>query len=408
MSEVLANPPIAETAHVGSTVEPFDRGVPSRNSHASEPEAASEVDRSIDPHDVLVRRSLVIIATLGVLYLAYVAKSVLLPLSFAIILAIALRPIAMRLRLAGVPIWLSATAFSCGVLATLVLMLSPIVGQIRSLQLTEPQIVAQHFATIRSRLRPIEQSVSEIQNAATQLENEVANSSTGSDESPTLVVEQQRPLIYAFGTSTAAIGQFLVVIVGLFFFLLNGSEVLDRIITLTPSIADKQRTRNLIRELEDGVSTYLLTVSAVNIGLGILVGISMALWGVPGAVVIGFLACLLNFVPILGALAGTLIVAAIATMSFPPAMWLYWIGVPATYLALTSLEANVITPNLIGRSMSLSPLAVFIAIVFWGWMWGIGGIVIAVPALATFAILCQHFQSTRVLAELVRHDAPTA
>lgn len=408
MIEASANPASAETVHVGSMIAPSPSSEALEKSAGVDNAAVAEADRPLDPHDVVVRRSLVVIATLGVVYLAYVAKSVLLPLSFAVILAIALRPVALRLRLVGVPLWISAVTFSCGVLATLVLMLSPIVGQIRSLELTEPQVVAEHFATIRSRLQPIERSMGEIQAAATQLEDEVSDSPTGQEARPTVVVEQQRPLIYAFGTSTAAIGQLSIVIVGLFFFLLNGSDVLDRIITLTPSIADKQRTRNLIRELEAGVSTYLITVSAVNLGLGIVVGISMALWGVPGAMVIGFLACLLNFVPILGALAGTLIVAGVATMSFPPSMWLYWVGVPATYLGLTSLEANVITPNLIGRSMSLSPLAVFIAIVFWGWMWGIGGIVIAVPALATFAIFCQHFQSTRVLAELVRHEAPAA
>lgn len=354
--------------------------------------------------DPAVRRALIVLSALATLYAFYVAKSVLLPISFAMILAIAVRPLAMKLRLNGIPLWLSAAASSCGLLAALLLLLSPIVSQIQSLELTEPAVVAGHFETIRDRLRPLKEGMADFQQAATQLEDEMANGDGSTEDAPTVVVEQQRPLTYAFGTSTAVISQLVVVVVGLFFFVLNGSTVVDRLITLSPRIAEKQRTRNLIRKLEVGISTYLVTVSMVNVGLGVVVGIAMALWGMPGAIVIGFLACLLNFVPILGALAGMVVVAAVAVMTFPPLLWPYWIGVPATYLALTSLEANVITPNLLGRSMSLSPLAVFVAIVFWGWMWGVGGIVIAVPALAIFAILCQHFPSTRVFAQLVRHD----
>lgn len=351
-------------------------------------------------HDKITRRAVVILAILASLHVVYFAKAILLPLSFVLLLGCALRPPVMRLGRFGLPTWLTATVGAFGIVLILGMLVVPVVSQADSLGLRNPATLRGYASTLRERLSPLKDGVAEFQSAAAEIEEEI-NQDDNRVRQPEVVVEQQRPLHIALGTSTAFLGQLLIVVVGVFFVLLSGNAVVERTVALFPRISDQQRIVRLVHDLERGISAYLLTVTAINIGLGICVGVAMWAWGIPGAFLIGFFACVMNFVPIAGALLGVAVVAAVSILHYPGDHWGYWIGAPMTYLVLTSLEANIVTPALLGRSMSLNPLAVFLALVFWGWMWGVGGIVVAVPLLAALAIVAKHWDSTKPIVALI-------
>lgn len=403
---------VADSYVAGSFTDSGDSGVNTippdfeMNMSKSEVTAKADVLRNVPTsplaieHDRITRRAVVVLAVLASLHVVFFAKAILLPLSFVMLLGCALRPLVAKLERLGLPAWASASLGATGILGILVLLVVPVVSQANSLGLNNSLSLRTYAATLRERLSPLKDGVKEFQSAAAEIEEEISNDG-GPERLPQVVVEQQRPLHLALGTSTAFIGQLLIVVVGVFFVLLSGNALVERTVALFPRISDKQRVVRLVHELERGISAYLLTVTAINIGLGICVGVAMFVWGMPGAVLIGFLACVLNFVPIVGALIGVLVVAAVAVLHYPSYEWVYWIGAPATYLFLTSLEANIVTPALLGRSMSLNPLAVFLALVFWGWMWGVGGIVVAVPLLAAFAIIAKHWDSTKPIAALI-------
>jgi predicted PurR-regulated permease PerM len=125
----------------------------------------------------------------------------------------------------------------------------------------------------------------------------------------------------------------------------------------------------------------------------------MYLIGMPNPILWGVMAGFLNFVPFLGAVAGIGIVGLVALLTFEtPALILL---PPVTYLALTTLEAQFVTPALLARRLILNPVAVFLALIAWTWLWGIAGALMAVPLLAVFKICCDHIEPLNPVGTLL-------
>jgi predicted PurR-regulated permease PerM len=190
----------------------------------------------------------------------------------------------------------------------------------------------------------------------------------------------------------------IALIVG-FFLLLEGDTLLNNILNITPRWTDKKNTVQLVYKLEDGVSKYLLTVSLINIALGVAVAIAMWLLGVPNAMLWGVLATLLNFIPFLGALLGVVIIFLVSVFSFDSLG--YALVPPSVFLILTTIEGNFITPSLVGRSVSVNSVAVLLSLILWGWLWGIGGAFVGVPLLIIFKLICDQFERTAPIGALL-------
>jgi predicted PurR-regulated permease PerM len=114
----------------------------------------------------------------------------------------------------------------------------------------------------------------------------------------------------------------------------------------------------------------------------------MFLLGMPNAILWGVMAAVLNFIPYLGALVGIGTIGLVALLTFDePALIVL---PPLTYFALTTFEAYFVTPSLLARRLTLNPVAVFLALILFTWMWGTAGALLAVPMLATFKLCCDH------------------
>jgi predicted PurR-regulated permease PerM len=113
----------------------------------------------------------------------------------------------------------------------------------------------------------------------------------------------------------------------------------------------------------------------------------------------GVLVATLNFIPYLGALTGIICMTLGAVLSFDSLG--YAMIFPASYLIIATLEGNFITPLVLGRSLTLNPVVILIALAFWGWMWGISGMILAVPILATFKIFCDHIDPMKPVGEFL-------
>ncbi|MAS92868.1 MAG: hypothetical protein CMO55_06685 [Verrucomicrobiales bacterium] len=155
-------------------------------------------------------------------------------------------------------------------------------------------------------------------------------------------------------------------------------------------------TRRLAKDSDAGdafdsarhdVSAYLFTITAINIGLGVCIGIAMWLLGMPNPILWGVMATALNFLPYIGAFAGTAVVALVALVTFDN-VW-YAALIPVVYLTLTSLEGSVVTPMIIGKRFSLNPIIVVVSFLCWGALWGVPGMLIATPTLMIFKVICE-------------------
>ena len=119
----------------------------------------------------------------------------------------------------------------------------------------------------------------------------------------------------------------------------------------------------------------------------------------PQPVVWGILAFALNFLPYVGALVGVVVVAAVSIVNFDSLS--YGLIAPAAYLAATAIEGQFVTPMVVGRRLELNTVSVFVTVVFWAWLWGIPGALMAVPFLVCFKVLCDNVDQLQVVGNFL-------
>jgi predicted PurR-regulated permease PerM len=173
------------------------------------------------------------------------------------------------------------------------------------------------------------------------------------------------------------------------FLLASADTFLQKIVRSVDSLSDKKRSLRIVHDVEYEVSRYLLTITAINVCFGTLVGLAMAVYGMPNPVAWAVAAALLNYVPYIGAAIGILLTAAVSLITFP--LVSFAIFPPLTYLALHLIEGNLVTPLTLGRRLELNSVAILIAVAFGGWMWGLVGALMGVPLLVVIKVFCDHF-----------------
>jgi predicted PurR-regulated permease PerM len=166
-----------------------------------------------------------------------------------------------------------------------------------------------------------------------------------------------------------------------------------------PTFHDKKRAVEMTRQIETDISFYLLNFTLVNVGLGISMSVVTALLGIPNPLLWGALVTVLNFVPYVGAITSMAILALVSFQSFESLP--HALAAPAILLVLVIVTTQVITPFVLGRGLLLNPVAIFIAILLWGWLWGIIGVLLAVPLLASFKIICERVERLHPIAEFL-------
>lgn len=214
-------------------------------------------------------------------------------------------------------------------------------------------------------------------------------------------VEVKQPSISnrIFSTTGDTLAGLAIMLVVLFYLLSAGERGLEKLVTLMPTFGGKKRVVELTRAIEKSISSYLITTTVINIGLGLAIGVGMWAIGMPNPVLWGIMAMLLNYLPFIGLVFGSTIVFIAAVVSFDTLAYAAW--APAIYLSANIIEANFITPVLVGRSVSLHPVWLMIFFVFVSWVWGLGGAIIAIPVLAVLKISCDHIEPLVPIGEFL-------
>lgn len=197
----------------------------------------------------------------------------------------------------------------------------------------------------------------------------------------------------------AALGQILTLVVVLFFLLTAGDSLLRGFIEILPTFGDKKRAVTIANEIETNVSGYLVTITVMNLVVGVANGISM--WGMsmPDPLLWGVVAFLLNYIPILGPVTGIVIFFGVGLFSSPSIWWA--LAPAAVYLVIHIIEGETVTPMLLARRFTLNPVLVIVALFFWDWLWGVPGALLAVPLLAIAKIVCDRVQPLMPLGHIL-------
>jgi predicted PurR-regulated permease PerM len=165
----------------------------------------------------------------------------------------------------------------------------------------------------------------------------------------------------------------------IFFFLAGWTRMRRRTITTRSSFDGAMTTARVIQQVVDATSTYLGTITIVNVTMGLIVALILWLLEMPTPLMWGGIIAVLNFIPYLGPIASVLLLALGGLMAFTDPGYAM---LPAlSFAAIHLIEANFITPLLVGRRLTINPLLILVALSFWGWVWGTTGALLAVPLL---------------------------
>jgi predicted PurR-regulated permease PerM len=328
---------------------------------------------------------------LAVFYTIYFMRSILLPVILALMLSYLLRPIVRALAKLKIPLAMSSAFILVGLLALvgwgISALATPTAGWLEK--------APAGLAELQRKLTPVKKSVAQV----TQATGEIEKLATANAETKAVEVKRH-PITQMFVTRTPEFIASAVFLVILLYFLLVYDQVfIAKLVKLLPTLSDKKTAVGIAQDIESQVSRYLFTITAINACLGLAVGTAVGLLGLRNPVMWGVMVALLNFVPYLGALTGIICMTIGATLSFDSLG--YACIFPAVYLALGTLEGSFITPWIMGRSLTVNPVIILLSLAFWGWMWGIVGIILAVPILAAFKIFCAHIKPMEPLAEFL-------
>lgn len=362
-------------------------------------DAASDLDDRIGHAPAPARppssRAAIVLATLAVGAALWAAQALLLPILLAMFFALVGNPILRVLRRLWIPRFLAALMVLLGGLA---------IAGLLAIQLVEPasewvREVPREMKQLAPKLRELVKPVSDANRAA----QNIARAAGGESASrPVQVVRTEANDPYKTLTSTPrVVASVLAVVLLTFFFMVYGGNLQRHALALLPGRHQKKVTTEILQSIEIEISRYVLTISVINAALGLVLATGLSLLGVPlsEALLWGTMATILNFAPYVGPLIGVMVMLLMGFVAFDDP----WRALlPAgTYLLLHTIEGQIVTPIILGRSMRLSPLVLILALMVFGWLWGIIGLLLAVPLLVCVKLVLSRIEGMEGWARLL-------
>jgi predicted PurR-regulated permease PerM len=296
-----------------------------------------------------------------------------LPVTAALVIAIALVPLLE---------WFERRRVPSGLAALICVLLFIAVANIAVASIVLPatewvRLLPERIPRIRETLEPLLDVYASLERFIDDIVGEF-----GSDtpRSRTVTVEAPNSMLDLIATSAphAAIQLFFGLLV-IFFFLAGWTRMRKQTITTRTSFDGAMTTARVIQQVVDATSTYLGTITLVNVSMGAVVALILWLLEMPTPLMWGGIIAVLNYIPYLGPIASVLLLALGGLMAFVDP---WYALLPAlTFAAIHLIEANIITPSLVGRRLTINPLLILVALSFWAWVWGTTGALLAVPLL---------------------------
>jgi predicted PurR-regulated permease PerM len=338
--------------------------------------------------------ALLVLASLAVGYTLWAAQGLLLPILLGMFFALVGNPIIRMLRRLHVPRFLAALLVVAGGLSAAVALGTQLVQPASDWVREVPKELRELTPKLRKMAKPM-------QDANLAAEN-IARAAGGETSKRVEVVRTQVDDPYKVLTTTPRmLASVLAVVLLTLFFMVYGENLQRNAIALLPGRQQKKFTVELMQSIEHEISRYVLTISVINVLMGLLfAGILFALkLPLPEALMWGTVVAILNFAPYVGPLIGMGLMLLMGFVTYKDP----WMSVlpAAIYLVLHTLEGQFITPIVLGRRMALSPLVLILALMVFGWLWGIVGLLLAVPLLVCVKLVLARVEGMEGWARLL-------
>jgi predicted PurR-regulated permease PerM len=321
------------------------------------------------------------------------ARDFLMPVTLAVLLFFVFTPFRRALHKRGIPQWVAAMIVTAGLVTLLVGIVLMMLGPAGDLIDSAPGFASK----IEAKLRELSGPLQRLQLLAARIDLMTGGGGAAPSEGSNLIRS-------AMSIAPFLLTQVVFVLILLFFMMSTGELLYLKIVQSFPSLGTKRQAYAALRTIEASLGSYLSTITVINFGLAVAIGVAMWSFGMPAPGFLALVAFGLNFIPYLGSVAGTLAAFVIALVSLngflPPLM------VAGTYIALTAIEGQLITPALVSRRLAMNSVAVFLAVAFWAWLWSVVGMIVAVPLLVVMRVLCDHIPGLERLGNFLGGEDP--
>jgi predicted PurR-regulated permease PerM len=331
----------------------------------------------------------------------WAGKELLVPILLGLFLSLVANPVVWKLQQLHMPRWLAAMFVVFGGLALALTLMTQLAAPAGDWLQRAPTALRE----VAPKVRGLVKQVNEANKAAASVVSAAGATPASSSRAQAAELAQAQPkapnlwsLVRGAPRVLAVIG---AVVLLSYFFVVFGVDLQKRAVDLLPHRFQKRLTVEILDTIEGELSRYVLTITTINIVLGCLVAIGLAAIGLPiaDALLWGALGGLLNFAPYVGPVIGVSMLTVVGVVAFdtPARMFLP----PLVYLGLQLLETQVVTPIILGKRWSISPLVVLLWLLFCGWMWDIAGVLLAVPMLVCFKIVTERVEGLQVWSKVI-------
>ncbi|MES1924895.1 hypothetical protein T31B1_06190 [Salinisphaera sp. T31B1] len=321
------------------------------------------------------------------------ARDFLMPVVLAFLLALIFSPIRRFLERRHIPVAVSAFLIVGVLVAALVGGLYSLSGPIRGWVDRAPEIGYQ----VEHKLQKVMGSAKAVLDAGKKV-NELTTPGAG-DNAQEVVVRKPGVVEGAAYLAPGIVGQALFTLILLLFLLLSGDMFYEKLVHVLPTFKDKRRAMTIVHDIERKLSHYLLTITTINLGLGVAIGLTMWVIGMPNPLLFGVIGFVFNYVPYVGAVSGIVIATIVGLINFDTLGASILPGL--LFFAATTIEGQFITPYFVGRRLEMNAVVIFLAVALWAWLWSIMGMLIAVPLLVTIRVFCEHIPALAGLGDFL-------
>lgn len=381
-------------------MEKRNTGTPS-NGEKVEGERAviSDLTRALHASRALVPLILVCIGLMLSVGFLYFSTPFLLPVVLAVVLNLVLKPLVRLLGRIHLPQALAAFIVLGAFIAGLVFILMQLAQPARDWMATAPETLHK----LELRLHSLTGPAAQLSKTAAQVEQ---MTQSGDTNAPVVTLKSTKVNDSVMGFTRTLVTGAVELFVLLYFLMAAGDSFLQKVVRVLPTLTDKKKAVGIAHEIQDSISAYLFTIATINAVLGAVIALAMMLIGMPAPLLWGVVAAILNFVPYFGPFAGVVALSMAGLTTFESMGHAFL--PPIIYLIVHNLEANLFTPMILGKRLTLSPVVIFVSLMFWIWLWGIPGGLLAVPMLMILRILCDHIKPLGPIAELLGGSASKA
>lgn len=338
---------------------------------------------------------------LAVMFTLYAAAGFFMPVVLAILLALIFQPVVSGLRRVGIPAYVSATFVICALFGSGWYAVSALAEPAREWVAQAPAT----FARIEQKVRALKKPIEDAGRAAEQVQKLAETpASPAAPKVQTVALKPEGLGLRMINGTVDAITAIVSVAFLMLFLLATEGRLLAKVGNFISHTTNRDKSSELLAEIERQVSRCLALTTLINIGLGILVGLALWAIGLPHPVMWGIAVTLLNYVPYLGGAVGTALVAIAGFIAFDDPVHI--LAPPLAYIILNTIEGMVVTPMVLGRQFSVDSCFVFVWLMYWSWSWGVAGAVLAMPMLTALKIVCSRVPELEPLNRLIAADEP--